>query len=164
MRIHFFTTPFICTGCLLLAGLFHLVPPAVHGRYDEESDRGRKEKTTDEGDGKRPPERIRNKRHEAQDIRHRRKHDGTEAERRRLDDSFIRRLAAFQMLTDLIQKDDAVADDHPRQRNEADDSDEADRLPRHQKCQDRTDEAEGTGHDSHDKLSLIHISEPTRPY
>ena len=65
MRIHFFTTPFILTGCLLLAGLFHLVPPAVHGRYDEESDRGRKEKTADEGDGERAPEGIRNKGYEA---------------------------------------------------------------------------------------------------
>ena len=102
MRIHFFTTPFILTECLLLAGLFHLVPPAVHGRYDEESDRGRKEKTADEGDGERAPEGIRNQGHEAQDIRHRREHDGAETERRRLDDGVIRCLAAFQMLTNLI--------------------------------------------------------------
>ena len=45
MRIHFFTAPFILTERLLLTGLFHLVPPAVHGRYDEKSDRGRKEKS-----------------------------------------------------------------------------------------------------------------------
>ena len=155
MRIHFFTTPFIVTGSLRLTGLFHLVPPAVHGRYDEESDRGRQEKTSDEGDSERPPERIRDEWHEAQDIRHRGEHDGAEAKRRRLDDGFIRRFSAFQMLPDLIQKDDAVADDHAGQRDEADDGNEADRLPRHEKGQYRTDETEWPGHDRHDELGNI---------
>ncbi len=56
---------------------FHSVDLAVERRHEEKPDGGGKKKPADKGDGKRPPEGVRNERHEAKDVGHRGKHDRT---------------------------------------------------------------------------------------
>ena len=56
------------------------------------------------------------------------------------------------MLPDLVQKDDAVPDDHARKGNHADDGNESYRLPCDKERQNRPDETERPGHDGDDEL------------
>ncbi len=125
----------------------HAEPKCVKCRHHEQGEHGRDQEAAHDGDGERSPEHAPRQRNHPEDGSGRRQHDRARAPYRRVHDRPVAALPGRDVMVDLIDQDDRVAHDHAGKRDQAEQSDEAERLVGEEEGGGRADQAERRRHD-----------------
>src|SRR6516162_8881076 len=117
-------------------------PSHIQRRQEDEGQDGRDEQSSHDGKGHRAPKYRWRDRDHAENRRHGCQHDRTEAGTSRIDRRRPNVLSLRALPFDLTDQNHGILGDHSDQRQDAKNSDEAERLAGQQKRRDNADEAE----------------------
>src|ERR1051325_1950134 len=117
-------------------------PDGIHCRKEDEREHRPGEGAADQGVREGSPEHGVRQRDEGEDGRERGQDDGPRPLNRRFYDGVERSEALLQIVVDLSEEDERVAHQDARERDEADEGVDAERLLEHQQSGDHPDETE----------------------